>query len=59
MSEMVQSVDEVGGHEYMCQCDSSTAVDCRLFKIGGICNNNSPCSNGGGGLVFVVICTYL
>ena len=36
VSEMVQSVDEVGGHEYMCQCDSSTAVDCKLFKIGGI-----------------------
>ena len=36
VSEMVQSVDEVGGHEYMCQCDSSSAVGCRLFKIGGI-----------------------
>ena len=36
LSERVYSVEEVGGHIYKCQCDSPTARDCRLFKIGGM-----------------------
>ena len=35
VSEMVYSVTEVGGHRYMCQCDSVSATECELFRIGG------------------------